>query len=169
MQKAKSGGESRIVNVRAIHDSIACVNPDLLNELYKEFPQWKVNGENGIAEAAPSNVGRPIFTIKDDKVSCVIYRPFIEMASQALNVPLTKRQVGALDIFEKSANTPDLALKFFLQNGQTLILHNRTVLHSRTDYEDWADDQRRRHLLRVWIDSPELLPVSAEHALGSLF
>ena len=50
-----------------------------------------------------------------------------------------------------------------------MVLHNRTVLHARTDYEDWPEPDRRRHLLRVWIDAPALLPVAHQHELGSLF
>lgn len=169
LQAAKSGGESHIVNVRAIHDRIESVNPDLLHELYQDMPQWRIAGEDGIAEAGPAESGRPVFTKKNDKVSCVIYRPYIEKGAEALNQPLTKNQIAALDLFEESSNAPELALNFFLKPGQTLILHNRTVLHARTDFEDWPDINRRRHLLRVWIDAVDLLPVSPEHELGSLF
>ena len=72
-------------------------------------------------------------------------------------------------IFDKYANHPDFALRFYLQPDETIILYNRTVLHARTDYEDWPEPDKRRHLLRVWIDAPELMPVAPQHELGDIF
>ncbi len=169
LQPAKSGGESYIVNVRAIHDAIADVAPDLLAELYRGFPCWRVEGQYGVSEAGPDSVDRAIFAMRNGAVSCVHYRPFTEMAAKARGEPLTGRQIAALDLFDECASSPDLALRFSLLAGQTLVLHNRSVLHARTDYEDWPEPDRRRHLLRVWIDAPGLLPVSPQHELGDLF
>lgn len=169
LQPARSGGESFIVNVRAIHDAIAEADPDLLAQLYRAFPCWRVEGQYGIAEAGLDATRRAVFATQDGTVSCVHYRPFTEMAAAALGAPLSARQVAALDLFDRCASSPDLALRFPLAAGQTLVLHNRTVLHARTDYEDWPDPDRRRHLLRVWVDAPDLFPVAPQHELGDLF
>jgi hypothetical protein len=169
LQAAKSGGETYLINVRSIHDRIATLAPELLAELYKEFPHWCVEGQRGIPQAGPATNKRSIFAMRDGMVSCVHYRPFTEMAAKMSGEPLTGKQLAALDIFDECASSPELALRFYLQPGQTLLLHNRTVLHARTDYEDWPEPTQRRHLLRVWIDAPELLPVSSEHELGNLF
>ena len=169
LQAAKSGGETYLINVRSIHDRIASLAPELLAELYKGFPHWCVEGQPGIHQAGPAADKRAIFAMQDGMVSCVHYRPFTEMAAKMSGDPLTGKQVAALDLFDECASSPGLALRFHLQPGQTLLLHNRTVLHARTDYQDWPELERRRHLLRVWIDAPELLPVSPEHELGDLF
>jgi hypothetical protein len=169
LQPAKSGGESYIVNVRSIHERMAAVSPALLAELYQGFPHWRVAGQYGNPEPGPARHRRPIFAMHDGLVSCVYYRPFIEMSAGALGEPLTAAQVAAMDLFDKCASAPELALRFPLQPGQTLLLHNRTVLHARTDYQDWPQPEQRRHLLRVWIDAPEMLPVASVHELGDLF
>jgi len=169
LRPAKAGGESYLVNVRSIHDAIANTAPELLAELYGGFPCWRVEGQDGINEDGPTTVRRPIFAMQDGVVSCVHYRPFTELAAEALGEPLTARQIEALDHFDACASSPDLALRFPLEAGQTMVLHNRTVLHARTDYEDWPEPERRRHLLRVWIDAPGLLPVAPQHELGDLF
>jgi alpha-ketoglutarate-dependent taurine dioxygenase len=67
----------------------------------------------------------------------VHYRPFTEMAADALDQPLSTKQVAALDIFDHYANSIGLALRSTLQPGDTMVLHNRTMLHARTEYEDW--------------------------------
>ena len=135
--------------------------------MYEGFPHLLIDGQTG--ELSPSPITRPIFTQQNDKVSCVHYRPFIEQAATMLGQPLSTEQVAALNLFDQCANRADLALHFILQPGDCMILHNRTVLHARTDYEDWPQPEKRRHLLRVWIDAPGLLPVSPEHELGDIF
>ena len=137
--------------------------------LYRDFPVWLVAGHGGIKEARAAERGRPVFAKSQDVVSCAIYRPFIELAADALGQPLSGEQTAALELFEQCARAPDLAVKFHLQPGQTLFLHNRVVLHARTDYIDWPEKHQRRHLLRAWIDSPGLLPIPRIHQFGDLF
>jgi alpha-ketoglutarate-dependent taurine dioxygenase len=167
LQPAKSGGESYLVNVRRIHDAISRVSPELLDVLYQGFHHVKIDGKTG--EFSADTKPRPTFMHRDAKVSCVHYRPFAEKAAELRGKSLSKQQIAALDLFDECANRKDHALRFTLQPGETMILHNRTVLHARTDYEDWPEADKRRHLLRVWIDAPELLPVSVEHELGDIF
>ena len=167
LQPAKRGGESYLVNVRALHDAIGISHPELLEVLYQGFPHWNVQGQAD--GPCPAKELRPIFIKKDGMVSCVHYRPFTEMAADALDQPLSAKQVAALDIFDHYANSIGLALRFTLQPGDTMVLHNRTVLHARTEYEDWQQQDKRRHLLRTWIDAPQLLPVDPQHELGDLF
>jgi alpha-ketoglutarate-dependent taurine dioxygenase len=169
LNQAKSGGESYLVNVRSIHDRIQELAPELLAILYQGYPFWCVEGQHGSQQAGPAAYRRAIFARRNDTVSCVHYRPFIEKAAQALDEPLSRQQIAALDLFDKYSSSQDLALRFHLQSGQTMVLHNRTVLHARTDYEDWSESDRRRHLLRVWIDAPDLIPVATEHQMGNLF
>ena len=49
--------------------------------------------------------------------------------------------------------------------GDIQFLHNHTILHARTGYEDWPEAERKRHLLRLWLAPPgarKLPPVFAE-------
>jgi hypothetical protein len=165
---ARSGGENHIVNVGAIHNAMMSIDSDLSNVLFKGLPYWQPGNGGSIAEG-PAADQRPVFTSTNGVVSCVIYRPYIEKAAAALNTPLSKEESAALDLFDRCASDPDLSLRFMLSPGETLLLHNRTVLHARTDYEDWLERERRRHLLRAWIDAPELLPVAGCHELGDIF
>jgi hypothetical protein len=38
-----------------------------------------------------------------------------------------------------------------LEPGDVQLISNHTVIHARTDYEDYPEDDRKRHLLRLWI------------------
>lgn len=169
LNPAKTGGESHLVNVGALHDRIAARDQALLATLYEDFPQWRIEGQFGNSVAGPDTMGRPIFAKRDGLVSCVHYRPFTELSAQAAGAPLSADQVAALDLFDECASAPELVLRFPLKAGETMVLHNRAVLHARTDYEDWPAPERRRHLLRIWIDAPALFPVAPVHELGDLF
>ena len=35
--------------------------------------------------------------------------------------------------------------------GDIQLLSNHTVIHARTDYEDYDEPERKRHLLRLWL------------------
>jgi hypothetical protein len=50
------------------------------------------------------------------------------------------------------------------------FLHNHQILHSRTDFEDWPEPKRKRHLLRLWIapDAGRPLPPSFAPRYGSV-
>lgn len=165
---ARSGGESHLVNVASIADRLAADDPGPLDVLHGRFPAWRVEGEAGRA-AGPHEHTIPVLAERDGVTSCVLYRPFTEKAALALGRPLTAEQVHALDAFDRHSHDPALSLRFRLAPGDTLVLHNRAVLHARTDYEDWPELERRRHLKRLWIDAPERLPVHPAHELGDIF
>ena len=42
------------------------------------------------------------------------------------------------------------------------LLNNYVVLHSRTDFEDHAEPERKRHLLRLWLAIPQSQPLPAQ-------
>ena len=51
-------------------------------------------------------------------------------------------------------NDKDLRLDMELQPGDMQFICNYTVLHSRGEYEDWPEPERKRHLLRLWLRTP---------------
>jgi hypothetical protein len=169
VQTARTGGETSLVSVASIVNKMASTNPELVQQLFQPFPDWRIDGQYGQAGSGPSHIARSVLATHDHTLSCVIYRPFIELAAHALGSPLSTDQTAALDLFESCSFDPDLTLRFTLQPGQTLVLHNRSVLHAKTDYQDWPEFDRRRHLLRTWIDAPAALPVHPSHELGDFF
>jgi hypothetical protein len=40
--------------------------------------------------------------------------------------------------------------------GDVQWLRNAFVLHKRTAYEDFAEPERKRHLLRLWLSAPAI-------------
>jgi hypothetical protein len=46
-----------------------------------------------------------------------------------------------------------------LQSGDLQLVHNHTLLHDRTAFEDWPEPERKRHLLRLWLAPAEARPL----------
>jgi TfdA family taurine catabolism dioxygenase TauD len=55
---------------------------------------------------------------------------------------------------DQLANNPNLGLTMELQPGDIQLVHNHTILHDRTAFEDYPEPERKRHLLRLWLAPP---------------
>ena len=54
---------------------------------------------------------------------------------------------ATLDIFERR----DLSIDFELEPGEIQFVDNRALGHSRTEFDDCPEPERRRHLVRLWL------------------
>ena len=71
------------------------------------------------------------------------------------------KHLGSVDI----ARTPGVHLAMDFEPGDIQLLSNHTVLHSRGDYVDFEED-RKRHLLRLWLSFARPRWLRALPALG---
>jgi hypothetical protein len=72
---------------------------------------------------------------------------------------LTARQVEALDVFDAILEDPRVHLRMAFEPGDIQIVHNHQILHDRTEFEDWPEPSRKRHLLRLWLCPPDGRPL----------
>ena len=87
-------------------------------------------------------------------------RQYIESARRFPGVSsLAALQIQALDLFDELANDPALNLQMELQPGDMQFVHNHTLLHDRTAFEDFPEPGRKRHLLRLWLAPPDARPL----------
>lgn len=152
LQKAKSGGASRIVSSAAIHNEFMIRHPEL----------WTVMcGSFFVDRRGEENVGQkpyyvtPCFNHLDDRLFVRYNRTYIESAQRFAEVPrLSTEQLEALDLMDSLCNDPAFYLDMSFEPGDMQFLNNYVVLHSRGDYEDWPEIERKRHLLRLWLRTP---------------
>jgi alpha-ketoglutarate-dependent taurine dioxygenase len=170
LKAAKSGGLSRIVSVTAIQNEIQRRRPDLLEELYKPFYIDR-RGERGRDDEGDAPYyAMPVLSYHGGLVSARYIRGYIESAQRFPDVPrLTEKQIEALNIFDRIANEDGMALSFQMDPGDLQILNNYCVLHARTNFEDHPELERRRHLLRLWLATPNSreLPPCFEKRFGT--
>jgi hypothetical protein len=163
LRRAKSGGLSAIVSSMALHNVMAQRRPDLLERLYQPFP---VDRRGEVPEGKAPFYEAPVFNPHAGAVSVLYSRLHIGSAQRFPEARrLSPQDIEALDMLAELAGDPDLRLDMTFMPGDIQFLHNHTILHARTGYEDWPEPDRKRHLLRLWLAPPgarPLPPVFAE-------
>jgi hypothetical protein len=166
LHPAKSGGKSSLVSAVQVHNEVLRRCPQHLPVLYRGFHYIKREAAFTAEPVSPHRL--PVFGHADGLVSCRFVRTKIEAASKKTGVQLTPDEVAALDAFEEIARDPALRLDMDFQVGDIQLINNYTVLHARTEFEDWPEPERRRHLLRLWLTfrEPRKLPANFPRHLG---
>jgi len=152
LRAAKSGGVSIVTSVTAVHNEMLRSYPEYLEVLYRGF-RYHRRGEQppGADPITPHRV--PVFSYRGGQLSCRYIRSHIEAAARELGEPLTSLERAALDTLERL--TLELALRFTMEPGEIYFINNYTTLHARTGFEDFEQEDRRRHMLRLWLYAPD--------------
>jgi hypothetical protein len=152
LRRAKSGGLSAVVSSMALHNVMAERRPDLLERLYQPFP---VDRRGEVPEGKAPFYEAPVFNPYSGTVSVLYSRLHIGSAQRFPEARrLVPADIEALDMLAELAGDPDLRLDMTFMPGDIQFLHNHTILHARTGYEDWPEPERKRHLLRLWLAPP---------------
>jgi hypothetical protein len=168
LKTAKSGGLSSIVSSMTIYNMMATRRPDLVRCLFAPFATDR-RGEVPAGKWPFFEI--PVFNDHQGFLSAIYARRYIASARRFAEVPpLAAEDVAALDYFDALANDPELRLDMAFQPGDMQFLHNHTILHDRTAYEDWPEPENKRHLLRLWLAAPDArpLPPVYEERYGSV-
>lgn len=168
MKTSRRGGISSIVSSTTVWNEMVKRRPDLAQALTQPlyYTRW---GEIPAGMKRHSDV--PVFNAWKGRMIVFRNTRMTIMKAQAFpEVPrITDTQFEALDLLEKLENDPALHLDMTLQPGDMQFVCNHCILHSRTEYEDWPEPDRRRHLLRLWLacdGGPELPPFMAGEFQG---
>jgi hypothetical protein len=150
LQKAKSGGLSRIASSVAVFNELLRVKPHLVPRLFE--PMWfDTKGEGGV-RAFPI----PPCRYYRGELRTFWQSDYYRSVNRFEHVPKpTPAEQELLDTYDGIATSPDFHLDMDLQPGDVQLISNHTILHARTAFEDWPELERRRHLLRLWISIPE--------------
>jgi hypothetical protein len=162
LKTAKSGGLSALVSAVTMYNEIHRHRPDLVTAL---FAPIETDRRGEVPAGAKPYFRIPVFSWHDGLLSVIYQRQYIESARRFPGVaPLTARQIAALDLFDALANDARLNMHMEFRPGDIQLVHNHTLLHDRTAFEDWPEPERKRHLLRLWLAPPGARPLPAVFA-----
>lgn len=154
LNKAKSGGLSRIASSVAVYNELLQRKPNLVDRLYK--PIWfDTKGDGGIRAfpIAPC-------TYANGELRTFWQSDYYRTAQNLDFVPrFSADEQTLIDTYDDIAGDPDFYLDMDLEPGDIQLISNHTILHARTGFEDWEEPEKRRHLLRLWISLPEKKPL----------
>jgi hypothetical protein len=149
LRPAKSGGVSRLVSGAEIYNEILRRRPDLAPLLFERYHwDWRRQDKDAPADTYTS----PIVDITDGVFSMYAGSLYILTAQDYPSIPpLHPTQLDMLKMFDAIACEPGMAIEMDFRPGDIQWLSNYAALHARTEFFDFPEPQRRRHLLRLWL------------------
>ncbi len=157
LRKAKAGGLSSIVGAAAMHNEILTKHPEYLEPLYRGY--YYIQREDVLQGKPLTERPVPVFGYKDGYLSARLVRNQINSAAAFTGKPLEPLELAALDFMAELYYSPDFHLAMDLLPGDIQLLNNYTTMHSRTQFEDFPEPERKRHMLRLWLNIPWRRPV----------
>ncbi len=157
LRTARAGGLSSLVSSMSLYNRMVTERPDLVERLFAPIP-FDRRGE--VPAGALGWFTVPVMLDYAGRLTIHYSRRNINSSQRHSDCPrLTDKDCEALDLFDTLANDKDLRLDMALEPGDMQFLHNHTILHDRTAFEDWPEEHRKRHLLRLWLSPPDGRPL----------
>ncbi|KAI9902387.1 hypothetical protein N3K66_001739 [Trichothecium roseum] len=159
VHRAAEGGESDIVSANHVWNVLQREHPDLARLLTE--PIWYFDRKGEVSDGQAEYTRQPIFYLENGPKGRVYSKwdPYYVRSlgrfweSGALP-PLSPEQTRALEVLEETSQR--LALHMILEVGDIQFLSNAHLFHARTAYKDFPPPEPRRHLLRLWLSTPEV-------------
>ncbi|KAF1946487.1 Clavaminate synthase-like protein [Clathrospora elynae] len=156
--KALEGGESDLVSSHSVWNLLQREHPDVAELLTR--PVWYFDRKGETSKGQQEWIKTAIFYLETGDRPRVYskwdpyYVRSLTRFSDAGKIPaLSPAQERAITILEEACQK--LALHMILDVGDIQFLSNNHILHARTAYKDYAPPAPRRHLMRLWLSTPE--------------
>lgn len=154
IRKAKRGGVSSLVSVASVYNDLLENHPETLEYLYSVWHYAHLGDDL----PTPS----PLFSYYNGKLAFRYLRQYIELGHDIMNAPLSDKQIQALDTLDAVTNQEHLRLSMLMEPGDIQWANNYMVMHSRTDFEDFDELEKRRKKLRLWLKMPNARALAAD-------
>ena len=168
LREAKRGGDSLLVSALSIWNAMRDDSPELLARLLAPMPHDR-RGE--VPAGMKPFFEIPVYSWFEGELTVFYQRQYFDSAQRFPEARrLTEEDRLALDRFDALANDERFHFRMRLRPGDLQFVHNHSLLHDRTAFEDWPEPERRRHLLRLWLACPgaRRLPPAFAARYGSL-
>jgi alpha-ketoglutarate-dependent taurine dioxygenase len=147
LRPAKSGGVSRVLSFHTVHNELLASQRELLPRLYQPF--W-FDRQREFFPGEPETFAAPVFAGEGElhaRFSLHQINSGYALKGKSVDNEGAAALAATLDIFER----PGIAIDFDFAPGEIQFVDNRVLGHSRTEFEDYPEPERRRHLVRLWL------------------
>lgn len=156
--RSLEGGESDIVASHRVWNTLQAEHRDVADLLTQ--PIWYFDRKGEVSAGQEPYTRQPIFYQEPDGARRVFskYDPYYirslsRFSDAGIIPPLSDAQQHAVTVLEETCQRH--ALHMVLEVGDIQFLSNLHVLHSRTAYKDYPAPAPARHLMRLWLATPE--------------
>ncbi len=149
LHPAMLGGISQVMSVATVHGALQQRHPELMGRLYRPF-WYDRHAEHQPGE--PTTFAAPMFergadgTIKARLALSEIHAGY-ELRGERLDNETAAALAAVQSVFEQ----PDLHVELGFEAGQIQYVNNRATGHARTEFTDFPEPERKRHLVRLWL------------------
>ncbi|MGC2414339.1 MAG: TauD/TfdA family dioxygenase [Stellaceae bacterium] len=147
LKPAKTGGHSRVASFHTLHNALLARHPECLARLYRPF--W-FDRQREYHPGETPVFAAPVFTAGDElhaRFSAHQIRGGYALRGEPFDNEGAAALSALLDLFDDESLSAD----FDLEPGQLQFVDNRVLGHARTQFEDFPEPERRRHLVRLWL------------------
>jgi hypothetical protein len=167
VRHAKSGGKSTLCSSSTVYNEVFDKHPEYLPVIHEGF-RFDLDGKGPTGHPKEVTNPLPIFSWCEGQLSCRYNQKAIEEGAEKIGAPLNELQQAAVAFIGDTAIRPDLQYEMDFQPGDIQWLNNYVILHSRTEYEDHTEPDRKRLLLRLWLNHPKARPLDDDFANKAL-
>lgn len=163
---SKSGGESTVTSSINIYNEILKRRPELAAALAEPIYRDR---RNEIPPGKDPWFQMPVFNFFEGHLTVGWQGGYIRSAQRFEELPRHSQDlIDGIEMFSELARDLSYAMDF--RQGDIQFLHNHVTVHSRTEFEDYPEPERKRNLLRLWLATPggRPLPPAYEERYGHL-
>ena len=156
--RALEGGESDMVSSHNVWNTLQQEHPDVAELLTKPVWYFDRKGEKSVGQ--DDWIRAAVFYLEPrpngrvySKFDPYFLRSLARYSDKGLVPALSAEQDRAIRILEETCQR--LALHMILEVGDIQFLSNTHIFHARTAYRDHPPPHPRRHLMRLWLATPD--------------
>jgi hypothetical protein len=150
---------STVASAMHIYNEILCQHPEWLPRLYEGFV-WTRRSEQNSDEPPVSNYKVPAYSYAQGVLTCRFNAGWSRTGMQELDQALTGEEEEIFRFIQKVAS--EHCFRFPLHPGDIAFCNNYTVFHGRAGHDPVEEEERKRLLLRIWMDLENVRPFSDE-------
>jgi alpha-ketoglutarate-dependent taurine dioxygenase len=148
LRPAREGGISSIVSFHSVYNEMLQKHPKLVDRL---FAPYLFDRQKEHAPDAPPVISHPLMQVVDGMLTSRLSHRHVINGYRMAGIPLDPLGEQALETLEATMNQKHLIREFWFEPGQIQIVDNRRLGHRRTGYVDFTEEDRKRHLVRLWL------------------
>lgn len=147
IRKSASGGTSKVMSFTTAHNALLQAFPDILPRLYEPF---RFDRQREHYPDEEPTFTAPVFVNNGGELLARLAQHQIRNG-YAMKGGMDARTKQALQAIDTVFKEPALQFEFDMQPGDMQFARNCEIGHSRTEFQDFPEPEKRRLLIRLWL------------------
>jgi alpha-ketoglutarate-dependent taurine dioxygenase len=148
VRPAKEGGMSRVMSFATAHNALRERHRDVLPRLYQPF--W-FDRQREFHPGESSTFSAPLFIRDGERLNARLSLHQIRGGYALRGETMDNETAAAVEAIKDVFADEALQFRFRLRAGEIQFVANREIGHSRTEFRDFDEAERRRLLIRLWL------------------